>query len=75
MRSYPPFYTIRIESPAGSVGTILHKGALAPLIADLLDSHDDVRARLEATDARTYQFCRKPRGVDPLPDPDDFGGL
>lgn len=74
MRDYPPFYTIRIESPAGSVGTILHQGALAPLIADVLVGHDDLRARLEAADARTYRFGRKPRGVNPLPESNEMKG-
>ena len=75
MRSYPPYYTIRIESPARSIGTILHKGALAPVIAELLKGHDDIKARVEAADAHPLRLSKKPRGFDSPSDHDEFGGL
>ncbi len=78
MREYPPAYSIRIEPAAtgtARIPVIIHIGPLAPLIAELLERHPDAKERVEAADARTHKLARKPRGVDPLPEPDDFGGL
>ncbi len=77
-REYPPAYSIRIESAVtgmARIPTITHIGALAPLIAALLERHPEAKERVEAADARTHKLDRKPRGVDPVPEPDEFGGL
>ena len=75
MREYPPVYAIRIEMPQGTLGSVTHTGPLAPLIACLLAKHGDLKARVEAADARCLRLSKKPRGLDPLPDADEFGGL
>ena len=75
MREYPPVYAIRIETPQGTLGSVNHTGPLAPLIAGLLENHGDLKARVEAADARPLRLSKKPRGLDPLPVADEFGGL